>query len=101
MARQRIARVTAGLLRVPLALLAACGSDDGERRRRRPPPPRRDRTGEVTAAGIPPERCEANKAAGTITYLSGFDFSASASIVEVIVAEEQGLLRRRCASTSS
>src|ERR1700710_1012063 len=33
----------------------------------------------VTAAGISPERCAENKAAGTITYVSSFDFSASAS----------------------
>ena len=36
----------------------------------------------VTAdAPFPAARCEANKAAGKITYLSSFDFSASASIV--------------------
>lgn len=52
--------------------------------------------GEVTAAGIPPDRCAANKAAGRITYLSGFDFSASASIVEVIVAQEKGYFEKMC-----
>jgi NitT/TauT family transport system substrate-binding protein len=51
---------------------------------------------EVTAAGISPERCAANKAAGTITYLSGFDFSASASIVEVIVAQKNGYFEKMC-----
>ena len=52
--------------------------------------------GDVTAAGIPPARCAANKAAGRITYLSGFDFSASASIVEVIVAQEKGYFEKMC-----
>jgi ABC-type nitrate/sulfonate/bicarbonate transport system substrate-binding protein len=52
--------------------------------------------GEVTAAGIPPARCAANKAAGRITYLSGFDFSASASIVEVIVAQQKGYFEKMC-----
>ena len=59
-------------------------------------PPARAPTGEVTAAGIPPERCQANRDAGTITYLSGFDFSASASIVEVIVAEQKGYFDQMC-----
>jgi len=35
----------------------------------------------ITAA-----RCDANKTAGKITYLSGFDFAASASIVDVGLA---------------
>ena len=42
----------------------------------------------------PTTRCEANRAAGTITYLTGFDFAAAASIVDVVVADEQRLLRR-------
>ncbi|HEX4984411.1 MAG TPA: hypothetical protein VFV63_22090, partial [Ilumatobacteraceae bacterium] len=64
--------------------LAACGDDsdsDGG-------------AGDVPAIEsgepIPDERCEANRAAGTITYLSSFDFAAAASIVEVLVAEERG-----------
>ena len=56
---------------------------------------------ETTAAGaggvlVDDARCEANKAAGTITYLSGFDFSASAGIVEVLVAEEAGYFDALC-----
>jgi ABC-type nitrate/sulfonate/bicarbonate transport system substrate-binding protein len=39
---------------------------------------------------FPAERCADNKAAGTITYLSGYDFAASASIVDVLVAEQKG-----------
>lgn len=47
--------------------------------------------GEVVAGEpFPPERCAANEAAGTITYLSGFDFAAAASIVDVVVADEAG-----------
>jgi NitT/TauT family transport system substrate-binding protein len=52
--------------------------------------------GEVTAEGIPAERCEANRAAGTITYLSGFDLAASASIIEVVVADEKGYFEEMC-----
>ena len=94
MPRQRISAVIAAVTAsVPLALLAACGSDEdpgggGETTAAA--------AGDVTATGIPPVRCEANKAAGRITYLSGFDFSASASIVEVIVAEDKGYFDEMC-----
>ena len=47
-------------------------------------------------AAFPPDRCEANKAAGTINYLSGFDFSASASIVDVLVAKQKGYFAALC-----
>lgn len=50
----------------------------------------------VTTAGITPERCAANKKAGKITYLSGFDLAASASIVEVVVAEKKGYFDAMC-----
>ena len=49
-----------------------------------------------SAEPFPDERCEANKAAGTITYLSSFDFAAAASIVEVLVAEERGYFDELC-----
>jgi ABC-type nitrate/sulfonate/bicarbonate transport system substrate-binding protein len=45
---------------------------------------------------IPDARCEANRAAGKITYLSSFDFAAAASIVEVLVAEERGYFDELC-----
>ena len=97
---------------------AACGSDSRRRRARPPrrrPPPRRPPppaatttagaattagstpgTGGVTAEGISDEECAANKAAGKITYLSSFDFSASASIVDVVVAKEKGYFDTMC-----
>jgi hypothetical protein len=45
---------------------------------------------------FPEARCEANRAAGTITYLSSFDFAAAASIVEVLVAEDRGYFDAMC-----
>jgi hypothetical protein len=77
---------------VPVILLAACGNDDASSPTTPPP----TGAGGVTAEGISPERCEANRAAGTITYLSGFDFAASASIVEVVVADEKGYFDEMC-----
>jgi NitT/TauT family transport system substrate-binding protein len=50
----------------------------------------------VTAAGITKERCAANKAAGSITYLSSFDFAAAASILDVVVAKDRGYFDDMC-----
>jgi ABC-type nitrate/sulfonate/bicarbonate transport system substrate-binding protein len=50
----------------------------------------------VTAEGISPARCEANKKAGKITYLSGFDYAATASIVEMVVADAKGYFAKMC-----
>ncbi len=50
----------------------------------------------VAGEAFPADRCNANKEAGTITYLSSFDFAASASIVEVLVAKEKGYFEDLC-----
>src|SRR4051794_3233311 len=50
----------------------------------------------VTTAGISDARCAENKAAGKITYISSFDFSASASIVDVLVAKQNGYFDKMC-----
>lgn len=41
-------------------------------------------------------RCEANKKAGKITYLSSFDFAAAASIIDVVVADAKGYFKDLC-----
>jgi NitT/TauT family transport system substrate-binding protein len=52
---------------------------------------------EVAAdAPFPESRCEANRAAGTISYLTGFDYAATASIVEVLVADAKGYFDELC-----
>ncbi|MCU1504908.1 MAG: hypothetical protein JWM12_4262 [Ilumatobacteraceae bacterium] len=52
----------------------------------------------TVAAGrpFPTARCAANKAAGTITFLTGFDFAASASMVDVFVAHSKGYYTALC-----
>lgn len=45
---------------------------------------------------FPQDRCDANKAAGTIKYLSGFDFAAASSIVDPVFAEAQGYYEALC-----
>lgn len=58
-------------------LAAACGSDSD-------------------TAATDADRCESNKAAGTITYVSGFEFAASSGIVDVISAKEEGYFDEVC-----
>lgn len=53
-------------------------------------------TGEPLLATVDPERCARNQDAGTITYLSSFDFAAAASIVDVVVAEQSGYFDDLC-----
>lgn len=50
----------------------------------------------VSGEAFPAARCEANQAAGTISYLTGFDFAATASIVEVLVADHNGYYDELC-----
>jgi ABC-type nitrate/sulfonate/bicarbonate transport system substrate-binding protein len=99
-------RVTAALL-VSLLALAACGSDDDSPSGTSPDATTVSvaPTGSTAAGAVndvvagqpfPADRCEANKAAGTITYLTGFDYSASASIVDVLVAESKGYYDDLC-----
>ena len=75
---------------------------------RPPPPPPTGSTGDrldapapagdAVAAGqpFPAARCEQNKAAGKIRYLSGFDFAATASIIDVVMAEQRGYFDDLC-----
>ncbi len=51
---------------------------------------------EPLLATVDPERCAANQDAGTITYLSSFDFAAAASIIDVVVAEQSGYFDDLC-----
>jgi len=75
---------------IPLAVaLAACGGDDAN-----------DGNADVSEVksgeDFPSDRCAANQEAGTISYLTGFDFAAAASIIEVVVADERGYYDDLC-----
>ena len=50
----------------------------------------------VAGEAFPTARCEANNEAGTITYLTGFDFAAAASIVDILVADDAGYYEALC-----
>lgn len=80
-------RALAALLAVgPLAGLTAFGSSG----------PDDDIEPIVAGEPIPDARCEANRDAGTITYLTGFDFAATASMIDVFVAAESGYFDELC-----
>ncbi len=86
------------------ALFAACGSDTTGAPGTSAP---ETTTGPVTSDSVPvsqveagkpfpADRCAANQAAGPVIYLSSFDYSASASIVDVLVAEKNGYYDAMC-----
>ena len=103
--RNPMAAVVAGAL--ALALVASCGSDDPSSSATSASVAGATTTAAgatttaapaagISAAGISQERCDANKDAGTITYLSGFDFAAAASILDVVVAKDRGYFDALC-----
>ncbi|MCC8909260.1 ABC transporter substrate-binding protein [Curtobacterium sp. GD1] len=53
-------------------------------------------TGSSEGSAISAERCKENKAAGPITYLSGYQYQSSASILEYIAADELGYFTDLC-----
>jgi ABC-type nitrate/sulfonate/bicarbonate transport system substrate-binding protein len=81
-------------------VIASCGGDDhtGSTEAATSVTTTAPALGEEVVAGapIPPSRCETNRAAGTITYLSGFDFAATASIIDVVMADERGYFDDLC-----
>lgn len=52
--------------------------------------------GSAPMGSISPDRCAANEEAGTITYLSSFDFAAAAGIVDVVMADAKGYFEDLC-----
>ena len=87
MLRRRTLALTASL-----ALMAgACGGDDDDG-----DAASSDLPAVEAGEAFPDERCEANRAAGTISYLSGFDYAAAASITEVLVADAAGYYEQLC-----
>ena len=80
-------QLAAALLVLAVLSLAACG-DDGE--------PSVGETPEPALAIADPDRCEANRGAGTITFSTGFDFGAAVSILDVVAADAQGYYADLC-----
>lgn len=93
----RWSRCWAGLVVATALIAASCGGDDSDDS---------DDAGEsdgattttvaADGAGFPAERCEANRAAGEIVFVTSFDYSAAASIIDVVVADDQGFFDDVC-----
>ena len=50
----------------------------------------------IADQAFPEERCATNERAGTITFLTGFDYAAASSIVDVIAADAAGYYSDLC-----
>jgi ABC-type nitrate/sulfonate/bicarbonate transport system substrate-binding protein len=70
-----------------LVSLAACGDDDTASE---------GATVEPALQAADPDRCEANREAGTIVFSTGFDFGAAVSILDVVAADAQGFYDDLC-----
>jgi ABC-type nitrate/sulfonate/bicarbonate transport system substrate-binding protein len=98
------------VLAAALLTVAACGGDDDTTSSASSPSPSAPATTDATDSApttdasaalangqpFPPSRCEQNRAAGTIRYLSGFDFAATASIIDVVMAKQRGYYDQLC-----
>ena len=99
MARQRTMFMS---LVVSLALVGvACGDDSSSSSSTTAPTTAAAATTAAPATttpdtGFDQARCDQNKKAGKITYLTGFDFAAAASITEVVVAKKKGYFDKMC-----
>jgi ABC-type nitrate/sulfonate/bicarbonate transport system substrate-binding protein len=81
---RRVSRLlTASLGALSLVALAGCSTDA------EPGPA-------ASGGAISAERCAENQAAGTIDYVTGFGFQASASILDVVAAEGLGYFDDLC-----
>jgi len=50
---------------------------------------------ELPAVGTP-ERCELNRSAGKLIFMTGFDYAADAGILEIVAAEQEGFFDDMC-----
>ena len=97
MSRRRSTSLRLAALAVAATAVAACGGSDSSGTTSPTTPETIPADLSVSAdAAFPEARCAANAAAGPIVYLSSFDFAASASIVDVLVAEAKGYYDDLC-----
>ena len=83
-ARLVVRPALAGLAALMLSALAACGGGSGPN----PPTP--------SPTAISDARCQQNKDAGTLTYMTGYYYQSSASILEVLAADKLGYFDALC-----
>jgi len=66
---------------------AACGSDATSAT---------SSTAGTGESAFPAERCDANREAGTVKFLTSFNYAAAASIIDVVAADAQGYFEAVC-----
>ncbi|WP_353807638.1 ABC transporter substrate-binding protein [Agromyces sp. SYSU T00194] len=88
MSRRTVTRAGIALAGATAALvaLAGCATEESAA----------DDTADSGTAAISAERCAENEAAGSITFLTGYQYQASASILDVVAAEELGYFDDLC-----
>ncbi|WP_372593435.1 ABC transporter substrate-binding protein [Actinotalea sp.] len=86
----RAAPAAAGL--AALLALAACSSSSAAEEA----PTTASETAVTETGTISAERCAANEAAGTLTYITGYQYQSSAGILEAIAAEALGYFDEMC-----
>ena len=88
-------RVAGALLCAIAVMATACGDDGGTSNA---PAATTPSAGGTTAPTVlsGAARCKANTDAGTITFLTGFGFFPSASVMDVITAQEKGYFKEMC-----
>ena len=95
---RRLSRAIAALLLLAL-LAAACSGDDNDAAAEPEPAAASQPAPEPAAepeVDLAAQRCQANRDAGTITFVTGFDFAAAAGIIDAIVADAQGYFEELC-----
>lgn len=66
-------------------MLAGCGGNSEDKK-----------ASSAVSASMTAERCEQNRKAGEITYLTGYDYAAAASIADVVMAKKLGYFDEMC-----
>lgn len=88
----------AGLVAVVSAVLllaAACGDSDSSSASTGGNVTTTEASNALPAFGTS-ERCELNRQAGKLIFMTGFDFAAAAGIIDIVVAEQEGFFDDMC-----
>lgn len=81
----RLRALATGAALVLLLGAAACGSRD-----------KAADTAGTTGSAVPAQRCAQNEAAGKVTFMTGYYYQASTSILEVMAAQKLGYFTDQC-----
>ena len=86
----------AGLVLAVALVAAACADDGDDGDAGEAQGASTTSEGAAPISGFPEERCQANQDAGKVVFVTSFDYSAAASIIDVVVADDQGYFDDVC-----